>query len=113
MFAAVIGCGALAIGFGALLFPAASSFFFGMRARGDQTHYVRVTGARDIFIGFMFLFFYWREDRNALAAICFFTGFVAFCDFLITFKYGNRLISYSHFAATILVVAYGVWFLHY
>jgi hypothetical protein len=103
-----IGLGALAIGLAALFLPERSSGHFGIRAKGDAAAYVRVSGARDVFIGLIFVYFYFRHDRSALSLICFFTAFVSGSDFFITRAHGSKLPSYFHLAATVAVIVYGI-----
>jgi hypothetical protein len=102
-----MGIGALAIGFGALMFPENTSASFGVKVKGDAAVYVRVTGARDVFIGLVFLYSYAQENLHTLAFLSFATSFVSACDFLITRKYGSKLISLAHLGATFALLVYG------
>jgi hypothetical protein len=107
--AAVGGLAAIAVGFGALCYPERSSSGFGVRtSNADALAYVRASGARDMFIGVVFLYLFLRHDIGAISIVSFCTAFVGFCDFWITRHYGDKKIALVHLSATVLGVIYGL-----
>jgi hypothetical protein len=104
----LVGLAALVVGLSALFFPEKSSAGFGVKtAHPDALVYVRATGARDVFIGLIFLFLFWRKDFGALSIVSFCTAFVSFSDFWITRLPGEKKKSLFHLIATVAAVGYG------
>lgn len=107
--AAIGGFAASAVGLGALFYPERSSSGFGVKtSNADALAYVRASGARDLFIGMMFLYFFVRHDISAISIVSFCTAFVGFCDFWITRHYGAKKTAFVHLSATVLGLIYGI-----
>jgi hypothetical protein len=105
----VVGVGATLIGLGALFFPEKSAAGFGIKVHGDGLAFVRVSGARDLFIGALFFYFFSRHDAHEIAILCVFTAFVSGSDFFITRAYGSKTISYFHLFATVAALSYSAF----
>ena len=104
----VVGLGGLIIGTPAFILPVKASAGFGIVVDKKHSDYVRAVGARDIFIGLIFIYFWQQKDLHALAWICVFTSVVSTCDFVITRRAGATRASLIHLSATfaVLVLAY-------
>ena len=106
-FSLLIGIVAVLVGTGAILFPVRSALGFGIVAPSEQSAYVRATGARDVFIGLVFILLHSTHDIAALAKVCAFTALVSLIDFFLTFHYGKRLNALVHLSATLTLTGYG------
>jgi hypothetical protein len=100
----LVGLGGLIIGTAALLQPVKASAGFGIVVDAKNADYVRAVGARDIFIGLIFIYFWQQKDFHTLAWICVFTSVVSTSDFFITRNANATRASLIHLGATIAVL---------
>ncbi len=99
------------IGILAIARPQEMSKKYGISVYGSALPYVMSTGVRDIFIGLVILILFVQNEWRLLGATHLCIGVIAFFDFFIVYKYGDKKTSYMHLCGAISVVAYGIWLL--
>ncbi len=109
--APLIGFTTLFIGIAATIWPEPMSKKFGISASSQAIPYVMSTGIRDVFMGLVVLILFNLQLWEALGLSIICLGIVAFSDFIVVRKYGDKKVSLVHLAACIIVLVYGFWLL--
>ena len=103
-----IGIVVFSIGVAAVLQPEAMSKKFGIYVNGPALPYVVSAGIRDVFIGLIIFILVYRQDWTTLGAVNLCIAVVAFSDFLVVQKHGDKKSSLVHLFAAIAEIVFGI-----
>ena len=110
--APAIAFGAAVIGLAAVGMPRLAARGFGIETQGSGLSYVRITGARDVFIGVTVFTLWWSGESVSLGIISLGLAAVATVDFVNVRRANHSRLAYIHLCGMIGLLIYGLWILH-